>query len=163
MKIITTDPQGTIDDALGINQSNWDSPIHLGLGQISMDRLFRTVALEPSGAPLPLQFSESELNIEAIRFADPLMQGRQIDGEQLLNRRIFNDGLIIMHCGEVVHESYRNGMTAEDRHVIHSCTKSLCSMLVAIAVKEGLLCAGANIDAYIPEFGGIEAWAGVTL
>ena len=163
MKIITDHPTHIIDESLGVSQANWDSPAHLGLGQISMDRLFRTVALEPSGAPLPLPYAESALNIKEMLFADPLMQGRQIDGEQLLNRRVFNDGLIVMHRGEVVHESYRNGMTAEDRHVIHSCSKSLCSMLVATAVDDSLLCPEHDIDTYIPEFRGIAAWAGVTV
>jgi CubicO group peptidase (beta-lactamase class C family) len=68
-----------------------------------------------------------------------------------------------MHRGEVIHESYRNGMTATDRHVIHSCTKSLCAMLVAIAVEEGKLDLAQDISVYVEDLQQREEWQGVTL
>jgi CubicO group peptidase (beta-lactamase class C family) len=68
-----------------------------------------------------------------------------------------------MHRGQVIHESYRNGMTATDRHVIHSCTKSLCSMLIAIAIDEGLLNPETEVSCYVTEFKTLAAWQGVTL
>lgn len=163
MKIITRKPVYTINTELDIGQHNWDSPDHLAIGQLSMEKLFRTVALEPDSPPSPLLQSEASLNIEAMIFDDPLMPGRTISGEQLLNRRIFNDGLLIMHKGKMIHESYRNGMTATDRHVIHSCTKSLCSMIVAIAIEDGLINPQTELNEYLPEFKHQSAWQGVTL
>ena len=48
MKIITATPSYIIDDVLNIGQDNWDASEHLALGQISMEKLFKTVALEPN-------------------------------------------------------------------------------------------------------------------
>jgi len=163
MRVVIDSPEYVISDELGIDQTNWDAPAHLAAGQLSMHRLFKTVALQPGTQTSPLSYSRQPLAIETMQFDDPLMPGRQISGEQLLNRRIFNDALLVMHRGEVVHESYRNGMTADDRHVIHSCTKSLCAMLVAIAMDEGKLDPSEEISHYVIEFQHRDEWTGVTL
>ena len=160
MKDITIDPSYVVNETMGITQANWDAPAHLATGQLSMHKLFKTVALEPGTHTIELPVSKTVLDLEGMQFPDPLMDGRQINGEQLLNRRIFNDGLLVMHRGEIVHESSRNGMTDHDRHVIHSCTKSLCSMLVAIAIEASLLHPEVEISRYVPEFQGRAEWAG---
>ncbi|WNC68839.1 serine hydrolase [Thalassotalea nanhaiensis] len=162
MKTITSKPSYIIDKPLNIGQHNWDQPEHLAIGQLSMEKLFKTVEIECS-TTIELPSSKQRLHVEQMQFSDPLMQDRMISGEQLLNRRIFNDGLLVMHNGEVLHESYRNGMTDSDRHVIHSCTKSLCAMQVAIAISQGLLDPTANLTFYLPEFAQHKAWQGVTL
>ncbi len=163
MRVITRQPDYVVNKDLGIGQANWDAPAHLAAGQLSMHQLFKTVALEPAGPAIPLAISNRPLPVEKMRFGDPLMPGRTMSGEQLLNRRIFNDGLLVMHRGEIVHESYRNGMTGDDRHVIHSCTKSLCAMLVAIAVDEGKLDLAQDISYYLAELRQREEWLGVSL
>ena len=162
MKVITQQPSYVINGEFDIGQSNWDYPEHLATGQISMQNLFKTVALEPAKTT-PLKYAKQQLDVNSIVADDPLMPGRKISGEQLLNRRIFNDSLLVMHDDQVIHESYRNGMTSNDRHVIHSCTKSLCAMLVGISIHEGLLDPAANISQYIPEFKNIAAWDDVSL
>ena len=86
-----------------------------------------------------------------------------MDGATYLNRRLFNDALLVMHRGAVVHESYRNGMTAADHHVQHSTTKSLTTMLVAQAIDAGRMDPAAPFDRYLPELQAVEAWHGVTL
>ncbi len=163
MKVVVETPSFVIDKELGIGQDNWDFAEHLAVGQLSMEKLFRTVALEAANTTSPLVKSDNSLNIDDMIFDDPLMRRRSITGEQLLNRRIFNDGLLILHHGVVLHESYRNGMTATDRHVIHSCTKSLCSMLIAIAIDDGLIETETEIALQLPEFKSQAAWQGVTL
>ncbi|MCJ8318239.1 MAG: beta-lactamase family protein [Colwellia sp.] len=163
MKIITEQPNYIISDELYIGQHNWDFPEHLAIGQLSMEKLFRTVAIEGNGEISPLSSSSNKIALEQQQFEDPLMLGRKITGEQLLNRRIYNDALLVMHKGEVVHESYRNGMTATDRHVIHSCTKSLCAMQIAIAIEQGLLNSSNLLITYLTEFAQHQAWHGVTL
>lgn len=163
VNIVTKTPSALIDEALNIGQKNWDDADHLALGQVSMQQLFPTLAIEAPAQSLPLPQSENPLNIDDLNFADPLRTGRDISGEQLLNRRLFNDALLVMHEGKVVHESYRNGMQASDRHVIHSCTKSLCSMLVAIAIEEGKLDPAREVRSYLNNFSTVGAWQGVTV
>lgn len=163
MKIITTTPNYLVQKTFGIDQSNWDAPEHLAIGQISMDRLFRTVALEAGSSAAEFAVGSKALDVEGLAFEDPFRPEFSISGEQFLNRRLFNDALLVMHKGQVVHESYRNGMRPNDRHVIHSCTKSLCGMIVSMAVDEGLLDPGAPISKYVSAFEGRAEWQGVTL
>ena len=163
MKIITKQPSYIISESLDIGQHNWDLPQHLALGQLSMEKLFKTVAIESGTLAASLPVSKQTLAVENMQFDDPLMKQRKISGEQLLNRRLYNDALLVMHKGEVIHESYRNGMQPNDRHVIHSCTKSLCAMQIAIAIEEGLLHASDSIIKHLPTFKHHQAWQGVTL
>jgi len=161
--VITDKPSLIVSETLGIGQGNWDEPEHLALGQTQMHKLFKTLAIEPTGSVQVLPQAMQTFDLEAQVYSDPLMPGRSLNGEQLLNRRVFNDALLVMHEGKVIHESYRNGMRATDRHVIHSCTKSLCAMLVAIAIDEKYLDPNELISEYVPEFLGRAEWQGVSL
>lgn len=152
-----------VDSDLGICQHNWDLPQHLAVGQLRMDCLFRTVALEPLTEPMDLPQAANKLDLASFEFPDPMQAQRGLTAEQFLNRRLYNDALLVMQRGEVLHESYRNGMQPEDRHLLHSCTKSLCGMLVAIAEAEGNLSRDALVASYLPELNGQEAWMGVTV
>jgi CubicO group peptidase (beta-lactamase class C family) len=163
VRTVTESPFSTLLPEFDIGQQNWDAPHHLAIGQLQMHHLFKTVALEPSTAPAPLPVSSKPLDLYSMAFADPLRAGLMLDGEQFLNRRLFNDALMVLHRGEVVHESYRNGMQAQDRHVIHSCTKSLCSMLVAMAIDEGKFSRAQPFSDYVPELATLDAWQGVSL
>ncbi len=152
---------GIIDSKLGIDRSNWDDPPHLALSQLNMDRMMPVVHLEPS-APIPLPRATRTLDVDGLTFDDPLT-GSPMDGTTFLNRRLFNDALLVMHRGVVVHESYRNGMTPADHHVQHSTTKSLTTMLIAQAVDCGQMDAAAPFDRYLPELHAAPGWHGVTL
>jgi CubicO group peptidase (beta-lactamase class C family) len=163
VRTVTDNPSGIIDAELGIGHSNWDEPQHLALGQRHMQRLFRTVAIEAAGTAIDLPRANQYLDVAALDFSDPLHPGRTIPGDQFLNRRVFNDALLIMQGGQVIHESYRNGMQPEDRHVLHSCTKSFSAMLVAIAAEEGRMQRERDIGHYIPELQTLPAWQGVTV
>ena len=55
----------------------------------------------------------------------------------LLERRMLNSGLIAIHKGQVVHESYRNAFSPDLRHINMSTTKSIMGMLAQIA-KQGV-------------------------
>jgi len=152
---------GVIDARLGIDRSNWDHPPHLALSQLHMDRMMPVVHVEPA-APIPLPRASHTLDVDALIFDDPLTQ-QPIDGATFLNRRLFNDALLVMHRGTVVHESYRNGMTNTDHHLQHSTTKSLTTMLIAQAIDAGLMDVAAPFNRYLPELRAEPGWQGVTL
>ena len=152
---------GIIDAPLGIDRSNWDHPPHLALSQLHMNRMMPVVHLEPAEA-IQLPRAAHTLDIEALTFEDPLT-GLPMAGATFLDRRLFNDALLVMHRGRVVHESYRNGMTASDHHVQHSTTKSLTAMLIAQAIDGGRMDPAAPFDRYLPELRTVAGWHGVTL
>ncbi len=91
------------------------------------------------------------------RFQD---QDRTLEG---LYEEAYLSGLIILHNGEIVHESYGRGADAGTLFTTWSMVKSITSTLVGFAVKDGLI---ASVDdplmTYLPELAG-TAYEGVTV
>ena len=152
---------GVIDARRGIDRSNWDHPPHLAISQLHMDRMMPVAFLEPATS-IQLPRAAHSFDVEALIFDDPL-NDRPIDGAAFLNRRLFNDSLLVMHRGKVVHESYRDGMTVTDRHLQHSTTKSLTTLLIAQAIDERRMDPNAPFSDYVAELRTAPAWRGVTL
>ncbi|MBU1378444.1 MAG: beta-lactamase family protein [Alphaproteobacteria bacterium] len=74
----------------------------------------------------------------------------------------FTDGLVVLHRGQVVYETYRGALQAHIPHLAMSVTKSIAGLLAAILVDEGALDPAALIPAYLPELAG-TAFADATL
>jgi len=143
------------------DDKNWDLPQHLALGQITTALRMPTVALNAPKNTIEIPRGPT-LDIDALEFDDPL-SGRTIAGSDFLDRRLFSDALVVYADGAIRYEQYRNGVTETDHHIIHSCTKSLTTLMVGIAVDEGLLDTTAPIATYVPELGPLAAWEGVTV
>lgn len=77
-------------------------------------------------------------------FAQSLID--KIDGG--LNDR--TDVLAIYEDGNLVYEEYRHGYTRNQKHKLWSVSKSITSLLVARAVKKGLLNISDSICEYVP-------------
>ena len=135
--------------ALGLLGSAWDSPHLLAWGQTSFASRMPTAVIEPFGPVQPLSLGPT-LDLAELRLHDPLLS-RPIDASSFLERRLFNDALLVMRRGQVVHESYRNGLGPSDLHVVHSVSKSLTTMMVGIAVGEGRLDPAAPISSICAE------------
>ena len=69
----------------------------------------------------------------------------------------------MLQDGRLVYETYRNGMTETDRHVAHSCSKTLTTMMVGLALEEGRLERSGSMTDYVPELAEVPAWHPVTL
>ncbi len=63
----------------------------------------------------------------------------------------YTDAMIVLHQGEIVYETYRNGMTAETSHHCFSVTKSFVGLIAEILIANGLLDPGALVTTYIDE------------
>lgn len=149
------------DRALGLTAADWDKPAFLIRGQTTMALRMPSMELAPGSACLPLP-AGTPIDLAGLNLHDPLLN-RPMATDDFLNRRLFNDGLLVLHRGAVRHESYRNGMIASDRHVVHSVTKTLTTMMVGIAVGEGRLRTDAPIADYVPQLAALPACHGVTL
>lgn len=157
-------PDFKSDTEYDIGRDNWDKSEYLALTQTQMYRFFpATLEVAPGPTTAKFAYHTKPWDVTSFKFVDPLLPHRTISGEQLLNRRLYNDGLLVYHKGSVVHESYRNGFRASDRHVIHSCSKSLCAMVCAKAIDEKLLVAEKLVVVYLPEFACHAAWQQVTV
>jgi CubicO group peptidase (beta-lactamase class C family) len=64
------------------------------------------------------------------------------------------DGLLILHRGRIVHESYRNGMDATSRHMLFSMTKSLVGLITELLALDGAIDLARPASAYVPELSG---------
>ena len=139
----------------------WDRPWNLPRGQLTTAERMPSVELDPHGPAQPIP-QGSALDVGGLSFTDPLT-GRAMGGDQFLDRRLYTDALAVVQDGRLVYETYRNGMTESDRHVAHSCSKTLTTMMVGIAVEEGKLDVSRPIGEAVPELAEVAAWDPVTL
>lgn len=89
------------------------------------------------------------------------------DGETRTLADLYTDmetaGLIILHEGQVVHESYGRGADAGTRFTTWSLVKSITSTLVGMAVADGKIDSVDDpLSKYLPEVAG-TAYDGVTI
>ncbi len=155
-------PKGsTVDKDFGYSDATWDRPAFLSVGQTTATSRMPTAVLEPGDLRLSLPLGDP-LDVKGMAFHDVLFD-RPMSADDFLNRRLFNDGLLVLHRGAVRHESYRNGFTADDHHLCHSVTKTLTTMMVGIAIDEGFLDVAMPIVTYVPELRELPAWESVTL
>lgn len=104
---------------------------------------FLPVAMVPAGRAAPLPEGPP---LGRVTFA-----GGDLDA---LSADTHAAGLIVVHRGAVVHESYADGMTAATRHLCFSVTKSLIGLLAERMIADGTVDAGAVAGALVPELAG---------
>jgi CubicO group peptidase (beta-lactamase class C family) len=64
---------------------------------------------------------------------------------------ISNNGLLVLHRGRIVHETYRSGMRPEDRHMVASISKSITALLAGILAGEGVVELDRPVHTYVEE------------
>ncbi len=101
-----------------------------------------------SRAACPSELPERPTNLENVSFADSI--GEKVTVREML-ARTWTDGFVVLHRGELLTEQYFNGMKPDTLHLMMSCSKSLTSTMVGIAVAEGHVDPGALLTDYIPE------------
>lgn len=91
-----------------------------------------------------------------------VMDGHRFSLGDYLRRQSVT-GLLILKSGHVVYEYYGSGNTDSTLWTSRSVAKSVVSILVGMAIKEGMIGSVADpITRYLPELKG-SAWEGVTL
>ncbi|MEM8977004.1 MAG: serine hydrolase, partial [Pseudomonadota bacterium] len=61
------------------------------------------------------------------------------------------DGIVILHRGRVVHESYAHGMTRATPHIIMSVSKSVLGLVIGVLAEQGRLDPASLVTDIIPE------------
>ncbi|MEO1198763.1 MAG: serine hydrolase [Pseudomonadota bacterium] len=74
----------------------------------------------------------------------------------------YTDGFIVLKGGQIIHESYFNGMTRRSLHLSQSVAKSVTAMSAGALIGDGVLDPGTLLTDYIPELAE-TAYAGATL
>lgn len=91
-----------------------------------------------------------------------------VSRDSVMNTRDFMDvtqstGMLVYHNGKIIYEEYQRGMTDTTTHISWSMAKSVVSLLMGIAIDEGLIESEADpVTKYVPLLKG-SAYDGVTI
>lgn len=101
--------------------------------------------------------------IEGTPLAPPPLDGPQGEIDFDLFCEITDlDGLVVLHQGRLIFETYRNGMDHRAPHICMSISKSMLGLLAGILADQGVLDTSAKAEAYVPELTG-SAFEGATV
>ncbi|HEX5006163.1 MAG TPA: serine hydrolase, partial [Hyphomonadaceae bacterium] len=87
-------------------------------------------------------------DIDAISFTT--MEGEATTLGKSLDT-MFTDGIVILHRGVIIYETYRGALEAHVPHIAFSVTKSFAGLMAATLAHEGKLDPAAPVSFYIPE------------
>lgn len=87
-------------------------------------------------------------DIDAIAFTT--MEGEETTWGQSLDA-MFTDGIVILHRGAIVYETYRGALQPELPHIAFSMTKSFVGLMAATLAHEGKLDVTRPVATYVPE------------
>ncbi|WP_226504516.1 MULTISPECIES: serine hydrolase [Pseudomonas] len=123
----------------------------------NIDRLFPSRVIKAGGHAQPLPYAKTPLT--DIKFT---YQGRAYSLAEFLALDSIT-GLLVIRDGEIVHESYQRGNTAQTRWMSMSVAKSVTSTLAGIAIQEGRIKGlDAQVVDYLPQLKG-TAYDGVSV
>lgn len=91
-------------------------------------------------------------NIESVSFL-PWDSDDEMTLRQSLDTN-YVDGMIIMHKGKIVYETYSGGLTQNGLHAAMSVSKSFAGTLGAILASEGVIDPEEKVIHYVPELAG---------
>jgi len=114
-------------------------------------RIFPTAQVDRGKGPV-VALAHAERDLSAITFDDPVSR-RSITVAEMLEST-YTDGLLVLKHGDIVAESYRNGLSPEQPHLLMSVSKSVMGTLAGILVGRGQLAEGKLVTDYIPEMRG---------
>jgi CubicO group peptidase (beta-lactamase class C family) len=118
-------------------------------------RLFPTAQVSRGSGPVtPLVPAdrENDPDIAKISFTNPITH-KPMTVAQMLDAT-YTDGFLVLHHGRVLSETYRNGLTAEEPHLLMSVSKSIMGTLAGILVGRSQLDPAKLVTDYIPEMEG---------
>jgi len=110
------------------------------------------------GASRPFEAGDP-LDTAQIRF--DTADGRTLGWDEAYDE-LHTDGLVVLHRGRLVHESYGGHGSADLPHVIMSCAKSFVGTIATWLVHEGSLDRDALVPTLIPELAD-SAWRDATV
>jgi CubicO group peptidase (beta-lactamase class C family) len=127
--------------------TNWDLAPFNRWSFMNVRKLFPTVEVKADSAYVS-QLPDSPLDLSSLRFSDHA--DKPISLPQFLDRS-YTDGLLVLHKGAVISETYGNNMQADTPHLAQSISKSIVGALTGILHQQGLIDPQAPLVEYVPE------------
>jgi len=118
-------------------------------GYRNIDRVFNTRMVHASDSPYPLPEKPTELGQVTLA-----VEGESMTVDQYFERQDVA-GLLVIKNGNIIYERYGLGNTRDSRWVSFSVTKSVVSMLVGAAVRDGYIKSlDEKVSDYLPRLKG---------
>lgn len=135
----------------------WQPPYNRWAYQ-NMRKIWPTapIAPAPNGTALTRKIDPSIEQISVRR-----KDGSVADFETFL-RETFTDSFTVVKGDKVVYETYLNGMTATQPHIMFSCTKSFIGLFALIAIEDGLVTRETPLVTILPELDNGSGFADAT-
>lgn len=153
----TIDPADDEKNFGPIDRAMFWTPAQKLAGYRNADRLFATREIKADGPAYPLPEAPVDFNGLSFDFA-----GESFDVDTYI-RRANVAGLLIVHDGRIALERYALGNTEDTRWISFSVAKSVVSMLIGAAVRDGYI---SDVDEpvtdYLPRLKG-SVYDGVTI
>ena len=138
-------------DPSSINAANWYWGPANRWSWHNTRRIFPTGQVSRGDGPV-VPLAREDRDISKITFTDPVTHKSMTISEML--GTTYTDGFLVLHHGGIVAENYRNGMTADDPHLLMSVSKSIMGTLAGILAGQGKLDPGKLVTDYLPEMRG---------
>jgi CubicO group peptidase (beta-lactamase class C family) len=119
------------------------SPEQQVAGYRNIDRIFPTRAIRAGGAVLELPEAPADLGAVTVQTENTSMT---VD-EYFIRQKVA--GLLVLKDGKIAFERYGMGNSQTSRWISFSVTKSIVSMLVGAAIRDGYI---ANVDEKVSDY-----------
>jgi CubicO group peptidase (beta-lactamase class C family) len=139
------------------NLSNWRVPPFSRWSFRNVREIIPVAEIENAGAISPLPARPQSFD----RFKLSAGEGASLTLDDVL-RATATDGFVILHDGQIVHEFYDHGTTADVPHIVMSATKSVTGLIAGLLQAQGVLDIDAPVSDYVPEISA-TAYRGATV
>jgi CubicO group peptidase (beta-lactamase class C family) len=111
-------------------------------------RIFPTAQISRGTGPAAA-LAHADRDLTKISFTDPVTHQSMTVAAML--DATYTDGFLVLQHGQILAESYRNGLTPEQPHLFMSISKSVMGTLAGILVERRELDVGKRVTDYVPE------------
>src|SRR5664279_1171522 len=112
--------------AAWIDQDNWLAPENLRFGLRSADRFIPLIQIKSPLAQSVLRPVSPQLDLDRIKANDPLDQEPRGIGD-LLDTRLYADGIVVLRNGRVLSERYWHGLSPHEPRLLLDGTRPVLS------------------------------------
>lgn len=142
---------------VGLTSANWLDGPYNRLGFRRVAKLTRTARVSRGAGPVAA-LPRAERDLGGFEFEH---DGRSLDLRAMLEET-YTDGFLVIQDGSVLCESYFNGMTASDTHLLMSVSKSINAALCGVLHGRGLVTPEDLVTDHVKRLRG-TAWEGCTV
>ncbi|MGI9329300.1 MAG: serine hydrolase domain-containing protein [Gammaproteobacteria bacterium] len=135
-----------------VNRSNaLQTPPYVRWSFLNMRTVYPTANINSADTPVQLP-RKADKGIQGLMVTNP-ETGEKVDFDTYL-KMTYSDALVVVEGDTLRHESYLNGMNADQPHQMMSVTKSFAGLMNLIAAENGKLKESDRVVKYIPELAG---------